>query len=105
MSSVEVHQVPPGSLIVVKGVRLDEAAGGAFADEVKQALGHSQFVLVEMDNAGDVEVLTDPEQFPDWLYDKLLEAAQRKVDEAEEAGRNANRRKPLRIQAGAIRRG
>lgn len=56
MAAAEVHQVPPGSIVVLRDVVLDGDAGAMLTTELANMLGHSKFLLLTTVHGGDVEV-------------------------------------------------
>lgn len=47
MASLTVHQVPPGSVLLLSGVMLDPDTN--VVDEVARAVGHDQFCIIIAD--------------------------------------------------------
>lgn len=88
MSTAQVLSVPEGSLIVLTGVHFgsewdppdcnaEAQATGEFIDQIAEAVGHHKFALINLADDGNVEVLSDPEQFPEWLAEKIAQTLAR----------------------------
>jgi hypothetical protein len=109
MSGAEVHLVPPGSIVILHGVDFGEDADGnslahLFTEELEKRLGHKEFALLAFTDgqSTDLEVLTDPERFPDWLVDKIVA---RQAVQLENHVAAPPARKPLVIPARDVTRG
>lgn len=82
MADVTVEQVPPGSLIILKGVQIEPPElVDELAAVLRDHLGHDQLALLVFDEAsGKVVVVSDPEYFPTWLGDALEDARERRLN-------------------------
>ena len=56
MAAVEVHEIPPGSLVALRGVELTEASADRLVQALTDRIGHDQFVLLTVADDADVEV-------------------------------------------------
>lgn len=55
-ASMHVAQIPPGSVLLLSGVEIEPEMFGPLLEEIHQAVGHSQFVVVLANDGGDLEV-------------------------------------------------
>lgn len=72
---VTVVTVPPGSLIVLRNVRLVPEVEQHFADEVARVTGHDRFVIVFVDAESDVRVVGPDEDLAATVRGMLGEAS------------------------------
>ena len=72
MSRVDVLPIPRGSLVILHDVRLDDPQ--SVAEAVRKAAGHDEFALLCTEGSGRVQVISDPDKFPEWLARRLASA-------------------------------
>ncbi len=105
MAEVEVHEVPPHSILLIRDLHFPEDAPDLYddmADELAAGIGHKQFALMfANDGLTKLEVLTEASEFPDWLLNKL--AQNQRVAEA--AAERAAAAEPLTVSAVDIAEG
>lgn len=55
-ATVQVVEVPEGSVLVLRGVELDHEVLESFVSEVERVVGHTRFTTLLMPTDGDAEV-------------------------------------------------
>lgn len=86
MAQVQVLQVPPGSLIVLKGVDLDSDTLSAMTEALAERFGHSSFCLVHVPDAGEVEVWTEDDDLAERFTALLARPDDEDDDEPDDDG-------------------
>lgn len=57
MSSLTVHQIPEGSVLVLKGVEMDDETADDMMRYIVKAVGHLRFCIIHLpDDEGTVDV-------------------------------------------------
>lgn len=81
MAEVTVEQIPPGSLIIMRGIQIDPPElVDELAETLRHHLGHEQLAVLVLDEAnGKVEVVSDVESFPTWLAAALEDERERRL--------------------------
>ena len=108
MASVDVVQVPEGSLVVLRNVVLPAHPRDRedMVANLRKALGHDKFALLSVsDRLSKVEVISDPADFPEWLAEAIVRQ-EREFEERRSSTTEApSKRPPLRLPPGStIRR-
>lgn len=79
---VTVHHIPPGSVVLLDNVLVptDLRQWEQMLRTLRDAVGHNQFAVIATTGpGGNVEVLSEVDDFPAWLLDKLEDVRERRA--------------------------